>query len=196
MFDRLASRIGRPGRDPLARAVVVVQGAGMERWIAQRLARRHGVCAHVEFPFPRPFLESVFEAALPGDCADPGAPPPWDLERMTWAIAKRIDAERGEADFAPLGRHLGAADGDWRLIQLAHRIADVFDQYVTYRPDWALRFEAPGAAPFPGFDGPDASWQIRLFRELALDLGPGHMAHHAAAFLDAIRAAPKLRVEL
>jgi len=34
----------------------------MERWLAQRLARRHGVCANVGFPFPRPFLESVFEA--------------------------------------------------------------------------------------------------------------------------------------
>lgn len=192
LFDGLAARLGRPGRDPLARAVVVVQGAGMERWIAQRLARRHGVCAHVEFPFPRPFLESVFEAVA-GESRD-AKPAGWDLDRMTWAIAKRVDAGREEPVYAPLARHLAAADGDWRLVQLAHRIANVFDQYVTYRPDWVARFEAPGDAPVPGFDGPDAAWQIQLFRGLVEDLGPGHMERRAADFLDAIAAAPGWRV--
>ncbi|MBK7952473.1 MAG: exodeoxyribonuclease V subunit gamma [Deltaproteobacteria bacterium] len=192
LFDGLASRLGRPGRDPLARAVVVVQGAGMERWIAQRLARRHGVCAHVEFPFPRPFLESVFEA-IASEGSD-AKPPGWDLDRMTWAIAKRIDAGRGDPVYAPLARHLAAADGDWRLVQLAHRIANVFDQYITYRPDWVARFEAPGDGPIPGFDGPDAAWQIQLFRGLVEDLGPGHMERRAADFLDAIAAAPGWRV--
>ena len=47
------------------------------------------------------------------------------------------------------------------------KIADVFDQYVTYRPDWVARFEEPGVASFPGFDGPDAAWQtlIRRWRD-------------------------------
>lgn len=217
LFAALAERLGRPGRDPLARAVVVVQGAGMERWLAQGLARRHGVCANVAFPFPRPFLESVFEAIADPD--DESAPA-WDLDRMTWAIAKRLAplraARRGDAapragasadestgtgdlggalaDFAPLRRHLAGDDADWRLVQLAHRIADVFDQYVTYRPDWIARFESTDEpAAIPDFDGPDAAWQMRLFRALVEDLGPGHMANRAADFLEAIGRPPAWR---
>lgn len=177
LFDGLAERLAAPGRDPLARAVVVVQGAGMERWIAQHMARRHGVCANVEFPFPRPFLESVF-AALPGRAAAP-----WDLERMTFAIAKAIDAARGEPDYAPLARHLEAADGDWRLIQLAHAIANVFDQYITYRPDWVRHWELEDGQPPELADVPDARWQSRLFRALRDQLGPGHLASRALAFI-------------
>ncbi|MFO0690151.1 MAG: exodeoxyribonuclease V subunit gamma [Myxococcota bacterium] len=211
LFEALAERIGRPGRDPLARAVVVVQGAGMERWLAQGLARRHGVCANVAFPFPRPFLEGVFEAIAGPDGE---SSPAWDLDRMTWAIAKRLaplreargggagpGAEAGTgdlggaiADFAPLRRHLAGDDADWRLVQLAHRIADVFDQYVTYRPDWIARFETTGEpAGIPDFDGPDAAWQTRLFRALVEDLGPGHMANRAADFLEAIGMPPAWR---
>jgi len=196
LFEGLAARLEAKGRDPLARAVVVVQGAGMERWIAQGIARRQGVCANVEFPFPRPFLEQVF-AALPaprdaggaGGTARAGAVP-WDLDRMTWAIAALIDGARADGDFAPLARHLGGRDADWRLIQLARQIADVFDQYITYRPDWVLCWEGLGPPPGDLPAGPDAVWQRRLFRALRERLGEGHIAHRAAAFLAALDLAP------
>jgi exodeoxyribonuclease V gamma subunit len=191
LFDALAARLGRSGRDPFARAVVVVQGAGMERWLAQGLARRHGVCAHVEFPFPRPFLDSVFEAVASKE--GEASPPAWDLDRMTWAIAKRIADGREDPVYAPLARHLAAADGDWRLVQLAHRIADVFDQYVTYRPDWIAAVEGGGAVGLAGFDGPDLAWQVALFRGLVEELGPGHMANRAAEFLEAVGTVPRWR---
>ncbi|MGY8738706.1 MAG: exodeoxyribonuclease V subunit gamma, partial [bacterium] len=34
LLDGLATRLMAPGRDPLAPATVVVQGPGMERWLA------------------------------------------------------------------------------------------------------------------------------------------------------------------
>lgn len=191
LFDALAERLGRRGRDPLARAVVVVQGAGMERWIAQRLADRHGVCANVAFPFPRPFLEEVFDAlasartsAAAATSAQPAAPV-WDLERMTWALAALLDDGRTAPEYAPLARHLAGADGDWRLVQLAHQLALVFDQYVTYRPDWVLHWEG-GASPPPDLPGSALAWQPRLFRALRERLGPGHMARRAVDFLTAL----------
>jgi len=191
LFAGLAERLTAPGRDPLARCVVVVQGAGMERWIAQQVARRHGVCANVEFPFPRPFLESVF-AALPGKGgqAGEGAPRVWDLDRMTWAIAQAIseqmEAGQGETVYAPLVRHLAAADRDWRLVSLARQIANVFDQYITYRPDWILAWEHADAVPAELSGEPDVEWQIRLFRTVREKLGPGHMADRARTFRAAV----------
>ena len=192
LFAGLAQRLTAPGRDPLARSVVVVQGAGMERWIAQRVARLHGVCANVEFPFPRPFLESVF-AAIPSSAGE-GAARVWDLDRITWAIAKEIDAGREETDYAPLARHLGGADGDWRLVQLARQIANVFDQYITYRPDWIEKWERGAELPAELAKGSDVRWQIRLFQALRAELGPGHMAERTRTFLSA--AASPARAEL
>ncbi len=191
LFAGLAERLTAPGRDPLARAVVVVQGAGMERWIAQQVARRSGVCANVEFPFPRPFLESLFEA-MPGAHGE-AAPRVWDLDRMTFAIARTIAqandaAATGEhaAEFAPLLRHLAGEDRDGRLVSLARQIANVFDQYITYRPDWTRAWEREGQGPEAIASEPTLGWQIRLFRALREALGPGHIADRAAAFCTAV----------
>lgn len=191
LFEGLAERLTAPGRDPLARAVVVVQGAGMERWIAQQVARRSGVCANVEFPFPRPFLESLFEA-MPGSRGEE-APRVWDLDRMTFAIARTI-AQAGEAPatdegaavYAPLLRHLAGADRDARLVSLARQIANVFDQYITYRPDWTRAWEREGEGPAAIAEESSLAWQIRLFRTLREQLGPGHIADRAAAFCAAV----------
>ena len=43
--------------------------------------------------------------------------------------------------------HLEGADGDWRLVALSRQIANVFDQYITYRSDWVFRWERDGTAP-------------------------------------------------
>lgn len=197
LFAGLAARLTAPGRDPLARSVVVVQGAGMERWIAQQIARRSGVCANVEFPFPRPFLESVF-AALPARAGE-AAPRVWDLDRMTWAIAQAIcetiEAGQGESLYAPLVRHLAGADRDWRLVALARQIANVFDQYITYRPDWMFAWERSAELPAALADALDAAWQIRLFRTLREKLGPGHMADRARTFLAATTSPDRRELE-
>ncbi len=43
----------KPGRDPLTPNTVVVQGPGMECWIAQSIARDYGILANAVFPFRR-----------------------------------------------------------------------------------------------------------------------------------------------
>jgi len=184
LFDGLAARLGARGRDPLAPAVVVVQGAGMERWLAQRLADRHGVCANVAFPFPRPFLEQVFAETRAERLA---APSPWDLEGMTFAVAGELADNPREPDYAVLVRSLAGADGDWRRIQLAHRIASVFDQSITFRPDWIRAWEGASAARPPDLPaGPEGVWQRRLFLAVRARLGPDHIAQRTAAFLAAL----------
>ena len=88
------------GRDPLAPDVVVVQGPGMERWIAQSIARDYGICANMGFPFPRDFIERVFRALPDKSLAKPNSS--WDVRNLTWRIAKRLAEGRDDPDFAPL----------------------------------------------------------------------------------------------
>ena len=57
----------------------------MERWVAQSIARRHGVCANVDFLFPRALLDRVF------GCRPDLAPnPAWAPGPLLWSIARRL----------------------------------------------------------------------------------------------------------
>jgi exodeoxyribonuclease V gamma subunit len=178
-----------PGRDPLAPDVVVVQGPGMERWIAQSIAREYGVCANTAFPFPRDFIESVFSAIPEESLARPNSG--WDVQNLTWRIAKRLGEARDDPDFEPLARQLHAVDGDWRLIQLSHRIANLLDHYIIFRPEWISAWTSAPALP----TGRDERWQARLFREVAGELGGGHVAERALAFQECVRSRDRRAVE-
>lgn len=189
LLEGLAQRLMAPGRDPLALDIVVVQGAGMERWIAQSIAREYGVCANAAFPFPRDFLERVFRAIPDESLASRQTG--WEVGNLTWRIAKRLVESRDETDFAPLARQLHAVDGNWRLVQLAYRIADLLDQYLTYRPDWISAWTNATELP----EGRDERWQARLLRELTAELGGGHIADRATAFRECVTTGDRGAIE-
>ncbi len=189
LLDGLAARCTSRMDRPLAPVVVVVQGRGMERWIAQALADRTGICAGVEFPFPRHLLERLFDRveSLFGDARAP-EDPCWRIEELGWSVARQIEVNRDRPELAPLTRQLSGADRDWRLVQLGQRLALRFDDYVTYRPDWVARWLSDGPeTPSVGL-GPDEAWQAWLLRRVAEDLGPDHFAARAERFLARLRA--------
>lgn len=180
LLDGLAERVMAPGRDPLAPSCVVVQGPGMERWIAQSLARRFGICANLAFLFPSELLERLF-AALPSAVVPP-ANPRWSAPALLWSVAARLEADRAHPDYAPLARQLDAPDGAWRRVQLAREIAALIDRYVTFRPDWVRDWSRGEGWP----EDPETRWQARLVRDLAASLGPGHLADRAQGFVEAV----------
>ena len=176
LFEGLSARLMAPGRDPLAPSTVVVQGPGMERWLAQSLAREYGVCANTEFIFPRAFLERVF-AQVEGETKP--APGIWDGGRLVWAVAGQLEALRDDPDFASLALHLDASDGEWRLVQLAGEIAAMLDRYATHRPQWLHDWCAGRNLPSDG----DARWQGRLVQALAVASEDRPFADRALRFL-------------
>ncbi|MCP4906811.1 MAG: exodeoxyribonuclease V subunit gamma [bacterium] len=180
LLEGLAARLVMPGRDPLAPSVVVVQGPGMERWLAQSISRRYGVCANTEFLFPRQFLEKLLQSTPTEAVSGPNSA--WEVGCLVWSIARRLSEGRGDADYEPLARHLEAVDGDRRLVQLSQQIAILLDRYMTYRPDWIRAWSDAPALP----TARDERWQARLVRELAADLGRHHLADRAQDFLAAV----------
>ena len=47
-----------------------------------------------------------------------------------------------EPEFGSLARYLADDESGLKRWQLATRVADVFDQYLVYRPDWVIGWEA------------------------------------------------------
>ena len=64
---------------------------------------------------------------------------------MSWHLMTILPTLLGRPAFAPLAAHLGAVTGRCRsrvrLWQLCQKVADLFDQYLVYRPDWIARWE-------------------------------------------------------
>lgn len=149
------TRQGRP--TPLSSETIVTQSPGMARWIAIRLAEQLGVAAHYDFPLPSSFFWNLFSRQFP----DLGESSGYEKPVLTWRIIKRLPTLLDSEAFAPLARYLMEDGSDRRYHQLARRIADIFDQYLIYRPDMILEWDRNG--------GED--WQATLWRELVEDTG-------------------------
>ena len=162
------------GRAPAEPEVVVVQSRGMERWLTLQLARRLGVCANVQFPYPGRLLERAVAAALgeDPDCAERKAPAP---SRTTWALAAALRRRLHEDAFDEVRRSLQDDDGRKR-VALAAEIAERFDHYAVYRPDMVTAWDR----------GDDAHWQAILWRDLQPLVDGRHAAARARRGRDAL----------
>ncbi|MFI5395886.1 MAG: exodeoxyribonuclease V subunit gamma [Candidatus Binatia bacterium] len=175
LVAELAALVTRPAADAFGRECIVVQGKGMERWLSMQLARRLGVWANPDFPFPRKLIERALTAVggpeVPGSaCFAP--------ETLMWAIADLLPRFVDRPEFAPIRGYLAGDERAIRRIQLAARIADTFDQYVVYRPEMVLTWERG--------DGTD--WQAVLWQELVKRHGSTHVAARARTVLAAVGA--------
>jgi exodeoxyribonuclease V gamma subunit len=145
-----------PLSDPFARETVIVQSRGMGRWLALNLARSAGVAANLEFVLPAAFAWRLMQGVLPGLPAKSGFSPDVMLWRLM-EILPRLDAPC----FAPLAHYL--AGGELARFELAGKIADIYDQYLVFRPDWIRAWEAGQRLEL----GEDEAWQAELWCELA-----------------------------
>ncbi len=171
LADRLTELLRRPLRSPLAGEVVVVQSNGMARWLALRLADRLGVCANLNWRFPATFLWEMSRAVLRQ------LPPTssFDKPALVWRTMDLLRNLEQTPCFEPPRAYLGDGQDDFRRYELAYRIADCFDQYLIYRPDWIGKWEA----------GEEDHWQAELWRRLARG-GAAHRARVQEQFAAAL----------
>lgn len=168
LAELLAEVLARPLDSPFQPETVMVQSQGMERWLELYLARRLTVCANVDFPLPASFVWQLMRSVL-GELPRHS---PFSPEILAWRIMGWLERAERIADFPRLQTYL-AGGGDYRRYELACRIAEVFDQYLVYRPDWIARWEAGASCGL----GPDEGWQAAMWRDLAQEAGGKHWAH-------------------
>ncbi len=176
LVEALAELLAEPLPDPLAAEVVVVQNRGLERWLTQELARRFGVWMNARFPFPAAAVDEWFDAVLgPGDPRRP-----WDPDLLVWRVLEVLPGLLERPSFGSVRRFLEADPRPGRAYRFAARLADLFDRYTVYRPDWVLAWEAGG----PGPEG--LGWQAEAWRALVERIGGDHRARRRERFLAAL----------
>jgi exodeoxyribonuclease V gamma subunit len=167
LADQLADLVRQPCGAPFSPEIIVVQSTGLARWLPLHLARRLGICAHVHFPLPGTFVWDLFRRMLSSvPESSPFAP-----EVMTWRIMALLGALEDSPQFVPLRAYCGTGEV-FKRFELAGRIADVFDQYLVYRPDWIRQWER----------GADDHWQAELWRRL-IDSDDAHRVRLHDQFL-------------
>jgi exodeoxyribonuclease V gamma subunit len=161
LVARLACVIDQPLSDPLVPDEIVVQSRGMARWVSLRIADLTGICMNCEFPFPRAFVGRTLRAFFPEMAGEEELSP----DAMAWKINTLLPSLARKKEFSPVRNYLNDDDG-LKAFQLSEKIADLFDQYLVYRPELLLRWERN---PSQG------DWQAVLWRELAATGPPMHL---------------------
>ena len=162
LADTLAEVTAEPLDDPFRSELIVVQNPGMARWVAQQIALRTGIGACLDFPLPASFFWQVLKAWLP-DAPESSL---FDKDALLWRLFRLLPALCKQPAFAPLRRYLEVDGSDLRLFQLAQRVADLFDQYLVFRPDLVSAWEKRS----------EAHWQAILWRALCDEPGNAHRA--------------------
>ncbi|MEA3220867.1 exodeoxyribonuclease V subunit gamma [Immundisolibacter sp.] len=149
LADRLCEVIAAPLGAPLAPETILVPNPGMARWLSLAVAQRLGVAANLDCVFPAAFVWRVLRAQ---DAGLPPTPPAEQGPLLFGLLAAFAGPDRP----AEVERYLAADDG-LKAWQLARRLADCYQRYQVFRPDWLAAWEV----------GADAGWDARLWRQLA-----------------------------
>ncbi|WP_456405148.1 exodeoxyribonuclease V subunit gamma [Thiolapillus sp.] len=145
--------------------IVLVQNGGMQHWLNLQLARQRGISMNLDFHLPASFFWQIIREVL-GREAVPDLSP-YSREVMCWRLYALL------ADPVVTGNPLCRDASDyWRAapgnadslrFQLARELADLFEQYLIYRPDWIKDWDR----------GETPHWQAFVWRQLVSDL-PSH----------------------
>jgi len=171
LAEQLAEQLKNAPFTPLQEEIIVVQSRGMERWLSLEIARRHGICANIAFPFPNNILTQTICRILP-DIPDTR---PFEPDVLKWRIMHLLDGDR----FQNILSYLSGNSGIKRF-QIAERIAHMFDQYLVFRPD-VMRHWENGSLQHQGND--EEQWQSELWRMLCNDTDTLHKAALLEKFL-------------
>lgn len=131
----------------------------MAQWLQMTLSQKFGIAANIEFPLPASFIWEMFVRVLPEIPKESA----FSKQSMSWKLMTLLPQLLDHDDFALL-RHYLTDDTDKRkLFQLSSRAADLFDQYLVYRPEWLTQWEA--GRMVDGL-GEAQSWQAPLWKAL------------------------------
>lgn len=140
--------------------VILVQSPGMSQWLKIQIAEKLGIAANIDFPLPSSFIWRLYQQHIDG-LPEQSA---FTKANMTWKLMAILPQLLERAEFLAIKQYLTDAS-PLKLYQLACKIADVYDQYLVYRPEWILAWEN-GENILPDIDEKAHPWQAILWREL------------------------------
>ncbi|WP_325891832.1 exodeoxyribonuclease V subunit gamma [Grimontia sp. NTOU-MAR1] len=174
----------KPLDNPFQKELILVQSPGMAQWLKLEMAREQGIVANVEFPLPATFIWQMFTQILD----DVPQRSFFNKEAMTWKLMTVLPELLDQPDFDELKCYLEGDDDNQKLYQLAGKIADIYDQYLVYRPEWIKAWENEQTVDELA---EEKSWQPTLWQALydytlQQEQSPFHRANLYEEFIEAL----------
>ncbi|WP_028672026.1 exodeoxyribonuclease V subunit gamma [Saccharospirillum impatiens] len=168
LIDPLATLLALPVDNPLQPDIILVQHQGMAHWLNMKLADHPSrqISMNLEFPLPIQQMWTLIRQVLGASQVPEQSP--YRREVLVWRLHDLLGQPviTDEPAFAEPTRYWQNQSGrqqPLRRFQLAEQLADLYEQYLMYRPDWIDQWEA----------GQDDHWQAQLWRHLARN-NPNH----------------------
>ncbi|MFV1872521.1 MAG: exodeoxyribonuclease V subunit gamma [Oleiphilus sp.] len=178
-----------------AEETILIQSQGMGTWLQQELSAHSGISALIDCKMPASFIWTLAEQLMP----EHQHIPLFEKNNVRWEIFRRLPEKLHLAAFHPLQRYLNAQSQIEQkrdeavpahpikpsqqkvLFELSCVIADVFDAYQNYRPDWIEKWERSETI----LDNSQADlkdterWQSELWRSLYPDISLKDRLHRS-----------------
>lgn len=131
--------------------VIIVQNAGMQHWLNLAIASERGISMNIGYALPAQFLWKLIRTLASDDKVPEQSP--YSREVLTWRIYAVLATESviTDEDFTPATRYWLASEvpsssfpsptkpsskADLKRYQLACQMADLYEQYLIFRPQW------------------------------------------------------------
>lgn len=161
LAGRLADIVSSSPLPVFGRETVVLQSHGMMKWLTVEMCRRLGIWANYDFLFPNRMAGNLLDSFFPGYSGRRF----FDRDIMTWRCIGQVLKLSDDPVFRDLSVYTENDSTGLKLFQLCSKITDLFDQYITFRPEMILDWDNGGMK---------GEWQAELWRMLTGDLPGDH----------------------
>lgn len=165
--EELVKKIELRRRSPFDQLTFVTQTTGIKHYLSLKLAERESVFCHSAFMTPNELMMDV--ARLLGN---PNSSE-FSTENMRWRIFTLLQDDEFKKQFPYVEEYY--QEDELKRIQLATKLADLFDQYIVYRTDMMTDW-LQNRFTLTDENNPDSyreneEWQKWLWQRLKRDIG-------------------------
>ena len=130
LLSEFYTALNNTKRNPLKPLYVVVQSPGLKEWLNLQIAKDQGIAANIQFITPN-YLPYLSCKAMGLRYASGKK-----SEELLWGIHKVLGSDEFIEAFEDVAQYY--VDSNFKKMQLAVKLADLFDQYSLYRSDEML----------------------------------------------------------
>ena len=172
--------------------VIVVQNAGMQHWLNLAIAKERGISMNMRYALPAQYLWQLIRTLASDDKVPEQSP--YSREVLTWRIHALLAAKDviEDDDFTAATRYWmtsatpdnsHSSQDNLKRYQLAEQMADLYEQYLIFRPQWLDSWQKGEVQSWLANDN---KWQAKLWQLLIKQLAynPVELLNDAIANID------------
>ncbi len=116
---------------------IIVSTWPSSRWLSEKLSIINNINALVKYPFPGTYLKRLVKKIIN---IDPNEKDPWEKDHLVWNILELLPELMKEEEAKVILTWLKTSEKENEQINknlwdLANNIAEIFDDYILYRPE-------------------------------------------------------------